>query len=70
MCIGGASLVTQKLNNAPANAGEAGQTSGLGRPPGEGNGKPLQDSCLENSMDRGNWQATIPWGHKELDITE
>ena len=30
----------------------------LGRSPGEGNGNPLQDSCLENSMDRGAWQAT------------
>ena len=36
---------------------------GLGRFPGEGNGNPLQYSCLENSMDR-------PWGHKESDTTE
>ena len=32
---------------------------GLGRSPGEGNGNPLQYSCLENSMDRGAWQATV-----------
>ena len=35
--------------------------SGLGRSPGEGNGNPLQYSCLENPMDRGAWQFTIPW---------
>jgi len=32
---------------------------GLGRPPGEGNGNPLQYSCLENPMDRGAWWATV-----------
>ena len=32
---------------------------GLGRPPREGNGYPLQYSCLENSMDRGAWQLTV-----------
>ena len=32
---------------------------GSGRSSGEGNGKPLQDSCLENSMDRGTWQARV-----------
>ena len=31
----------------------------MGKPPGEGNGSPLQYSCLENSMDRGAWQATV-----------
>jgi len=31
----------------------------LGRSPGEGNGNPLQYSCLENCMDRGAWRATI-----------
>ena len=46
---------------APANAGDARDTGsilGLGRCPGEGNGTPLQYSCLENSMDRGAWWAT------------
>ena len=32
---------------------------GLGRAPGEGNGNPVQYSCLENSMDRGAWWATV-----------
>ena len=39
-------------------------------PLGEGNGNPLQYSCLENPMDRGAWQAYSPWGRKELDTTE
>ena len=37
----------------------AGLISGSGRAPGGGNGNPLQNSCLENSMDRGAWQATV-----------
>ena len=37
------------------NAGDLGSIPGLGRSPGEGNGNPLQYSCLENSMDRGAW---------------
>ena len=40
-------------------AGDPGMIPGLVRSPGEGNGYPLQYSCLENSMDRGAWQATI-----------
>ena len=40
-------------------AGDLGSTPGLGRSPGEGNGNPLQYSCLENSMGRGVWQATV-----------
>jgi len=39
--------------NLPGNAGDAGSIPGLGRSPGEGNGNPLQYSCLENPMDRG-----------------
>ena len=39
------------------NAGDQGSIPGLGRSPGEGNGSPLQYSCLENPMDRGAWQA-------------
>ena len=41
------------------NAGDTGLIPGLGRSPGEGNGNPLQDSCLENSTHRGAWQATV-----------
>ena len=41
------------------NAGDLGSIPGTGRSPGEGNGSPLQYSCLENPMDRGAWQATI-----------
>ena len=44
----------------PANAGDEGLIPELGRrSPGEGNGNPLQDSCLENPMDRGPWQARV-----------
>ena len=51
------------LKNSPTNAGDEGDEdliSGSGRCPGEGNGNPLEYSCLENSMDRGAWQATVP----------
>ena len=41
------------------NAGDLASIPGLGRSPGEGNGNPLQYSCLENSMDRGAWWATV-----------
>ena len=62
------------VKNPPANAGDTGDTSsipGLRRSPGEGNGSPLQYSCLEHSIDRGAWWATYsPWGYKELDMTE
>ena len=43
---------------------------GLGRYPGEENGYLLQCSCLENSMDRGAWQAVVLGSRKELDMTE
>ena len=41
------------------NAGDMGLIAGSGRSPGKGNGNPLQYSCLENPMDRGDWQATV-----------
>ena len=41
------------------NAGDPGSIPGWERYPGEGNGDPLQYSCLENPMDRGAWQATV-----------
>ena len=53
------------------NVGDLGLIPGSGRSPGEGNGNPLQYSCLENPMDGEVWQATYnPWGHKESDTTE
>ena len=55
----GSSLVAQMVKNLPATAGDPGLTPGSGRCPGEGNGYPLQYSCLENSMDRGVWWATV-----------
>ena len=51
-----------KKKNPPPNAGDArdtGSIPGSGRPPRAGNGNPLQYSCLENSMDRGAWWATV-----------
>ena len=55
-----ASCVAQQLKKKlPANGGDGGLMSGSGRPPGVGNGNPLQYSCLENTMDRGTWQPTI-----------
>ena len=47
------------LKNPPANAGDAGLIPGSGRSSGEGNGNPLQYSCLQNPMDGGAWQATV-----------
>ena len=51
--------------------GDPGSILGSGRSPGEGNGSPLQCSCLENPMGRGAWQpAYNPWGRQESDTTE
>ena len=50
------------VKNPPANAGDtrdSGSIPELGRSPGVGNGNPPQYSCLENSMGRGAWQATV-----------
>ena len=49
---------------------DTGSIPGLGRSPGEGNGYPRQYSGLENSMDRGAWQATVHGITKEPDKTE
>ena len=46
------------VKNLPASVGDPGSIPGSGRSPREGNGNPLQHSCLENSMDRGAWWAT------------
>ena len=47
------------VKSPPANAGDADSIPGSGRSPGGGNGKPLQNCCLENPMDREAWQATV-----------
>ena len=47
------------VKNPPANAGDVGLIPGSGRSTGEGNGNPLQYSCLENSTDRGALGATV-----------
>ena len=44
------------VKNLPANAGDLSSIPGMGRSPGEGNGNPLQCSCLRKPMDRGAWQ--------------
>ena len=78
-------LVAQTVKNPPANnlvslggsdskesacnAGDLGSIPGLLRSPEEGNDYPLQYSCLENSMDRRTWQATVHGVTKELDMT-
>ena len=54
------------VKNQPANAGGAGLIPGSGKPTGEGNGNPLQYSCLENSTDRGAWQAIVHGVAKSL----
>ena len=54
-----ASLVAQTVKNLSANAEDPGLIPGSGRSPGEGNGNPLQYSCLENPMDRRAWWATV-----------
>ena len=57
-----ASKVAQVVKNLLANAGhirDMGLIPGLGRIPEGGNGNPLQDSCLENLMNRGDWRATV-----------
>ena len=49
------------VKNLPAKAGDPGLIPRPGISPGGGNGNPLQDSCLENAMDRGAWWATVHW---------
>ena len=57
-------------NESACNAGDLGSVPGWERNRGEGNGNPLQYSCLENSMSRGAWQATVHGTTKESDTTE
>ena len=48
-----------EVKASASNAGDPGLIPGSGRSPGEGNGNPLQYSCLENLLDRGAWWATV-----------
>ena len=60
------------VKNPLANAGDVrgvGLIPGLCRSPGEGDGNPLQDSCLGNPMDRGAWWSTVHGVVKYLDMT-
>ena len=60
------------IKNSHANAEDVGYAlsiAGLGRCSGQGNGNPLQYSSLENSTDRGAWQAIVHGVSKELDMT-
>ena len=73
-CRETASLVALPAKNPPAKNPPAKQEmqetiSGSGRSPREGNGNPLQYSCLENPMDRGAWQATVHGVRKESNVT-
>ena len=52
------------VKGPPAHIGDVGSTPVLGRSPGEGNGNPLQYSCLENPMDSGAWRSSR--GHKRV----
>ena len=63
------SLVTHGKESA-CNARNSSLILGSGRSSGEGNGNPLQDSCLENLMDKRTLMGYTPWGHKELGMTE
>ena len=64
--------MAQAVKASAYNAGDPGSIPGSGRSPVEGNGNPLQYSCLENPMSHG-WKSLVgynPWGRKELDTTE
>ena len=68
-----ASLVAQLVKSLPANAGDArdaGSIPGLGRCPGEGNGNPLQYSCLGESHGQRSLVGYGPWGRNKSDTTE
>ena len=72
LCIKWASQLALVVKNLPANAGDvrnAGLIPGWGRSPGGGPGNPLQNSCMENPMDREAWWATV-WEVTESDVTE
>ena len=55
----GSLIMDQTVKNLPTMQEDPGSIPGSGRSPGEGNGNPLQYSCVKNSMDRGAWRATV-----------
>ena len=57
------------VKNLPTNAGDVSSIPGLGRSPGEGNGNPLQYSCLGNPMGREACQAIVCGSQREMDMT-
>ena len=57
------------VKDSPANAGDMGSIPGSGRSPAEGNGNPLQYSCLMNPMAGGAWRATVHQVTKGFDMT-
>ena len=70
MCFPGITSGKEPATNA-GDIRDVGSIPGLGRSSGGGHGNPLRYSCLESSMDRGAWWATVhPWGLKELDTTK
>ena len=62
-------MLSGKKKN-PADAGDMSSIPGLGRSPGEGNGNPLQYSCLGNPVDRGAWRATVHEVAKEIQLID
>ena len=58
------------VKNPPANAGDVRSIPGWGRSPGEGNGNPIQYSCLENPHGQRSLAGYSTWGSKESDSTE
>ena len=68
-----ASQIALVVKNLPANVGDirdSGLIPGSGRSSGEGNGNPLQYSCLGKSHGERNLVGYSPWGHKELDMPD
>ena len=59
ICILFCDIVVKNKNGSVGDIRDLGLIPGLGRSPGEGNGNPLQYSCLRNPMDRGAWRATV-----------
>ena len=59
-----------EVKASACNVGDLGSIPGSGRSPGEGNGNPLQYSCLENLMDRGAWWATVHGSRSQTRLSD